>query len=204
VAAELSIFDIAHSAAQTCRWTGHTRMHYPLAQHQVLASELVWKVAYAKGYEMGVVRRTALWALLHDGSESYIADIARPVKVKMPQYYEIETPIMGVICEHWQLPREMPQLVKWADDVLLCTEARDLLRPPSKAWIVGKNMPTERLGRIRPWPMWYAEYRFLKRYTELTGEPTMKQFVKNKVDDVLSLFRPSTFDPAFEAAKAAR
>jgi hypothetical protein len=204
-APELSIFDIAHSAALTCRWTGHVRFHFSLAQHQVLASLLVEEKAREKGLRRIQQMEVALWALLHDGSESYIADIARPVKVKMPQYYEIEGPIMNTITDHWDLPRQMPPLVKWADDVLLCTEARDLLRPCVQQWVVGKDMPKARLqARLRPWPQWYAEWRFLDRYTELTGEKTLWTFLKNKAADIASLVYQPYHDPAALAAAEAK
>lgn len=191
----VSIFDIAHSHSLTCRWAGHTRFHYPLSQHGVLVSELVQLAAPEEPWKWK-------WGLLHDGTEFVLQDIARPVKVKMPVYYDIEKPLQDHICDVFGLPRKMPKEVRWADDVLLVTEARDLLRPITRNWPA--PMPAERFPRrIRPWPMWYAEYRFLKRYTEITGEPTLKRFLSNKLDDYLSLLRPVVDNPHLRAGGVA-
>ncbi len=187
--AEVDIFDIAHALSLACRWTGHVRFHYSVAQHSVLVSEIV-------------PRHDALWGLLHDASEAYIADMARPIKVGMPQYYEIEKRIMDAIADRFHLPRTIPKIVKWADDVLLCSEARDRLAPCIREWGFAATMPKERVKTIRWWPIWYAEYRFLKRYTELTGRRTFWRFVKNKLRDVASLFFGGK-DPALEAAARA-
>jgi hypothetical protein len=129
----------------------------------------------------------AVWGLLHDGSESYIADLSRPVKSQMPQYYAVETELMRSLCDWAGLPYEMPDEVKWADDVLLCSENRDLNRPTGIAWTA--KMPTERLPfKIRPWPARYSEYRYLRRFTELTGVPTLGTFVRNTWDDIKAYF----------------
>ena len=182
----VDIFDIAHGLALACRWTGHVRFHYSVGQHSVLVSQIV-------------PPRDALWGLLHDASEAYLTDMARPIKVKMPQYYDIEKKLMAAVCEHFCLPREMPDTVRWADDVLLCSEARDLLPPCERPWSVASQMPTERVARIRPWPIWYTEYRFLKQYARLEGMrfwPIFKQFAKNKLRDMASLVLPQRHDPA--------
>jgi hypothetical protein len=191
---EFNIFDIAHSASLTTRWCGHTRWGFNLAHHQVLVSRLAEQRAkekqrsgqtrFEKSRSVIVV---AVWGLLHDGSESYIADLSRPVKSQMPQYYAVETELMRALCDWAGLPYEMPDEVKWADDVLLCSENRDLNRPTGIAWTA--KMPTERLPfKIRPWPARYSEYRYLRRFTELTGVPTLGTFVRNTWDDVKAYF----------------
>ncbi len=65
---KVCIEDIAHSLAYQCRYTGHTREFYSVAQHCVLMAEN----PDLPGDPMA--------KLMHDAAEAYIGDIARPWK----------------------------------------------------------------------------------------------------------------------------
>lgn len=145
--------DIAHSLANQCRFTGHTREFYSTAQHAYLVSTIV-----SKEY--------ALEGLLHDGSEAYISDIASPIKrsKEFGDYYkEFEDRLTEAICERFNLTYPLPDEIKVADKMMLRAEQRDLM----------PNDPSEGeqyKGKIVPWKPYEAEQMFLKRYSELTGE----------------------------------
>ena len=79
--------DIAHALSQLCRFTGHTDRFYSVAQHSVL-------VASKARNDL-----EALYFLLHDTAEAYIADIARPVKLRLDGIEQIEKSIHSVILE---------------------------------------------------------------------------------------------------------
>jgi hypothetical protein len=155
---EIRIEDIAHALAQQCRFGGHCRSFYSVAEHSVRVSRVV-------------PPQDALWGLLHDGSEAYCVDVPRPLKRHLSEYGVIENRLMLAICERFRLPVTMPASVKRADQVLLNTEKRDLTGPAPAPWTVAQGMPTEPLQeRIEPWSPFEAKARFLARFYELEAE----------------------------------
>lgn len=70
----ITIDDIAHALSMQCRFNGHTRTFYSVAQHSL-------NCALAALEHHGVRDANALLAvLLHDAAEAYIGDIIRPYK----------------------------------------------------------------------------------------------------------------------------
>jgi uncharacterized protein len=158
-AEDVRIEDIAHALSQQCRFTGHTRSFYSVAQHCVLASRFV------EGPHQ-------LWALLHDSPEAYMSDLNRPLKhtPEMSRFRTAEKAMMAVIVQTFSLnPLQEPAEVKAIDRRLVVTEARDLLpRSHSEGWedfvdVVPLPMT------IVPWVPVNAKRRFLERFEELTG-----------------------------------
>lgn len=156
---EISIFDIARSLSQTCRFLGHTEAYYSVAQHSVLVSQ-------------HVPPEDALWGLLHDASEAYICDLPAPIKhsPQMAIYREVEDRIMLAVCARYDLRREMPPSVKLADKRLLATEFRDVTTMDDMEW-VRKECGVEPLTgyHIASWAPAFAEKMFLDRFEELTA-----------------------------------
>lgn len=109
---EILIEDIAHALSNLCRFTGHCPEFYSVAQHSAIVSRLV-KPQYA------------LHALLHDASEAYICDIARPVKrePEMKPYLDIERVLQAAIYRKFGLDENEPGDVKYVDTRILVTEA---------------------------------------------------------------------------------
>jgi 5'-deoxynucleotidase YfbR-like HD superfamily hydrolase len=154
---EIDILDIAHALSQTCRFAGHVPEFYSVAQHSVIVSDLL-------------PGQFALWGLLHDASEAYLHDINRPLKRALKEYQDIENRMMAAICVRFGLPVEMPKLVKWADNVVLATEFRDLYQESYSncmAWSGG--LRPARLT-IRPLAVEQARDLFLARFDKLYGE----------------------------------
>lgn len=163
--ADITIYDIAHSLALSCRWTGHVRRHYSVAQHSVLVSK------WLKQHDWDAT--TQLLGLMHDASEAYISDVSRPVKEELANYKEIEGRLMDVILSRFNLP-QMIEAIKVADDALLVTEWRDLMRRNARKWDYKPKAPAQ-VERISPWWPSRAEFQFLWTYGKLTGTllPTM-------------------------------
>jgi hypothetical protein len=157
---EIDIEDIAHALSNSCRFTGHVKKFYSVAEHSIHVSRIC-------------APEDALWGLLHDASEAYICDIARPVKLLpfMDGYREVEGCLMGHLVKRFGLPLEQPDSVTVADKVMLAIEARDLmgtLRPGWEKWL--DMIPEGFELNVRcPLDPPVAKYRFLERFRELGG-----------------------------------
>lgn len=170
-AEEIFIEDIAHALSLVCRYTGHSREFYSVAEHSVrvsfAAQNLYLKADPSPGrYQRA--RTVALCGLLHDASEAYIADVSRPVKHSAtfgPIYKAIEANLECQINRRFKLPANLP-LVKKADDHLLATEKRDLMGPPPRTWSF--RAPALEY-KIEPWSPVQAEQVFLYRFHALNS-----------------------------------
>lgn len=157
---DIDIRDIAHALSNICRFGGHTREFYSVAQHCVLVSEIVHS-------------SIALEGLLHDAAEAYVGDMVRPLKVSMPNYKAIERHIEGLIAEKWMLAYPWAESIKRADNIALATEKRDVLavKVPwtgSAAVLGGGELPLD--TQIVPWESEYANARFLGRFIHLAAQ----------------------------------
>lgn len=107
---QIFIEDIAHALSNICRFGGHTRQFYSVAQHSVMV---------AQKFDQPYLRMSAL---LHDAAEAYLLDLPRPIKVKMLDYQHAETVMMQAIAKRFGLQLPMPKLITGADDLMLNTE----------------------------------------------------------------------------------
>lgn len=144
--------DIAHALSMLCRYGGHVRRFYSVAEHCVLMSH-------------AVSPENALWALLHDATEAYLVDLPRPIKRTLPDYGVAEQRLMYVIAQRFGIVPEEPFEVKQADNCILVDECERLMaKVPESLW------QTPRLGvRIEALAPHFAEGRYLDRLRELTA-----------------------------------
>ncbi len=110
---EINIIDIAHALSNICRFSGHTKSFYSVAQHCIHVSELC--------------KDNKLEGLLHDSSEAYLSDVPRPVKLLLPQYKECELNLLEKIFRKYNLKFPIPKEVKIFDNVMLEREHRHVL-----------------------------------------------------------------------------
>lgn len=149
---DVRLLDIAHALSHLCRFTGHVETFYSVAEHSVRVS-------------LAVPEEHAKWALLHDASEAYLADMSRPVKNFSSlgsEYRRLEADLMRVICDRFDLAHDMPLAVREADDVLLMTEKRDLLggHVHLPKW---RETSQPLVSKILLWSCGYAKHQFLAR-----------------------------------------
>jgi hypothetical protein len=153
---EIVVEDIAHALSNQCRYSGHVRKFYSVAEHSV-------RVA------LHVKPPHRLWGLLHDAPETYLVDLAGPIKHYSrlgDAYREIEEPLMKCVCARFGLSPAEPVEVKVADNELLMTEKRDLMGPGPAKWREENFQPLREI--IVPWSPEMAERKFLELFAALT------------------------------------
>ena len=150
-AEDVDLEDIAHALAHLCRFGGHTRVFYSVAEHCVRVS-------------LACDSDDALAGLLHDAAEAYIVDVPRPLKRHLIGYKDAEAAVHAVIAARFNIGASMPASVEAADLALLSTEARDLMARPPNAW---SPMPPPLPAPIVPWGILEARSAFLQRFAEL-------------------------------------
>lgn len=155
---EVHIIDIAHSLSMNNRYNGHTVRPYSVGLHSILCS-----LHAPKGFE--------LEALLHDATEAYLADVVRPAKRGMPEYMAIEQALWeNAISIKFGLPKTISEEVHLIDNIMLVTEADQLMGPNSPRWWEDAHWPDKIEGLVIPTLTWVeVKYLFLSRYNELTG-----------------------------------
>lgn len=155
----IDIGDVAHALSNVCRYTGHVRTFYSVAQHSVLV---------ARDLERRDLGHWALWGLLHDASEAYIADLAAPIKEYSglgDEYRKLEAVVMAAVAQRFDLPAEMPDEVKDSDIIVAMAEVRDLMpaSPLWEEWYTEGAYPYP----IDPWRPATAKRHFLYDYERL-------------------------------------
>lgn len=161
---DICIEDIAHALSNQCRFNGHTREFYSVAQHSVHVSELVGKLQPESSF-LGLMQ-----GLLHDASEAYIGDMVRPLKRdhRMKPYRIVEDVVQRTIFRKFDLGDELLAVVRRADDLVLIAEVRDLMASPWDLGYEGEHVPHE---PIDPLPPRQAEMLFMDRYRKLVEDP---------------------------------
>ena len=164
---DVDLRDIAHALSMICRFTGHVNDFYSVAQHSVLVSQRAEALAWEFGGSPPLY--VARWGLLHDASEAYLVDVARPVKrtPEMAAYREAERNVQRAVMHRFGLAEFEPEFVKRADVEILYTEARDLFSGvhPEWQWFAKPLAVT-----IDPVPPREAERMFLDRFRDLFPE----------------------------------
>lgn len=158
---QICIEDIARALSQQCRFTGHTKRFYSVAEH-------CWHVSFLS-------RPHKLGGLLHDASEAYLSDLSRPVKQLTPvgaPYLELEAKLMRAISLKFGIVFPMPDEVKKADNALLFTEKEQLMTELPWGDDTSTNKIREKAADIALlcWSPEEAEKFFLERFEFLTEQ----------------------------------
>lgn len=160
---QVDIIDIAHGLSMICRYGGHTKVFYSVAQHSLMVEQLC-------------PEEIKLEALLHDATEAYCGDLIRPIKVSMPNYKDMESKLHDAIAKRFGLRYDnfgnmseeyVHKIIKDADNRALVTEKRDL-KENAPIWS-GLEEIEPLAEKIVPMTSNKAKKAFFKRFTELNN-----------------------------------
>lgn len=172
-ASEVRIEDVAHSLSNMCRFAGHIREFYSVAQHCCIVSNLVEVDKKLSVPSQAFLR---LAGLLHDASEAYLVDIPRPIKQFLPEYKMMEHKLQLVIAEAFNIGGGVDGLffdspiIKNADNLALAIEAKNLVNDSQRLWTIEARAGKHRREKLIPWAPKKAEREFLKRFKQLNAE----------------------------------
>lgn len=153
---DICIEDIAHALSMICRYGGHSRRFYSVAEHSCLVST-------------AVPRQFALGALMHDSTEAYLGDMVRPIKRQMPEYRKAERRLEQAIAYKFGLAFPMAEVIKEADNRILVNERAVLMTDPPMPWNEDETL-TRLPVQIRMLPPAFAEQWFLELFRTYTKE----------------------------------
>lgn len=150
----VDILDIAHALSMTCRYGGHCKQFYSVAQHSVLMASRA-------------PAHIALRTLLHDSPEAYTGDLIRPIKKhpEMAAFEWVEQTVERAICAALDVPFPiMTPEIKRLDNRILLDERMQVMSASGHDWTLSEGEP---LGvTIEPWSPETARWKFLNAYEE--------------------------------------
>lgn len=157
---EFDIKDIAHALGNQCRYTGHVKNFYSVAEHSVLVMNLCQDLKLADPFE----------GLMHDCSEAYLSDIAAPWKALLPDYKKLEAKVELPLRRFYGVPEKMTDGCKRADWLALFIEARWLMPTGAKDWIAPEGIKEQAAKLKYPiygWSPLSSRWEFARAFNKL-------------------------------------
>jgi len=176
----VSIIDIAHALSNICRFGGHTKHYYSVAQHCITGADWV--------FEQTKSDRLAMLFLLHDAAEAYVGDMIRPIK-SIPEFHFFKTIESGVIRSiynyagiDWATTEE-EVIIKKFDNLMLAEEGFHLTENKTLSWDT-QYQPEQPEGHVNPDSLTeISRYAIEKIYLEDFFSLYLKLFGKVHKDD---------------------
>ena len=110
----IHIDDIAHALSNQCRFGGHTKTFFSVAEHCIWTARRV-------PFDL------RLAALMHDAAEAYLIDLPTPIKREFPQYEEIEHKVLAAIAQKFGFEFPLSLQVRVADREQLEWEFKNIV-----------------------------------------------------------------------------
>jgi uncharacterized protein len=169
---DVDVVDVAHALSMTCRFGGHCRDFYSVAEHSVhVASTDLQSTRCGFPTRDHVLHDLAL--LLHDSAEAYLGDVVSPLKCNLGGYRELETRWLHAVelkLGLGTLLSEPREYVKQADHRVLSVEVVTLHDRVDPTWWTKFDRPTKadlQSTVIGCWPPDRARREFLQLYRML-------------------------------------
>ena len=128
---------IAHALAHQCRYGGHSKRFYSVAEHCVKLARYVEETYTAgtpKIFTEHSYRSMIREALLHDMAEAVLVDMPRPIKHSLPDYQALEDTIYRGLAKQFKVPERTGDVIKDLDRRICGDEYRQILNPCIEPW----------------------------------------------------------------------
>lgn len=160
---DVDIHDIAHALSNICRYGGHVRKFYSVAQHSIIMLDLLKGVS-ARPDEQ-------LLGLLHDAEEAYLMDFPNPIKQlkTFGEYREFCERASKAIYNAFEIPWPVSiDRIKRFDQELVTLEARQLMQvAPEWEDELARFEPGFPRFSILPWDPHVARHHFLRAFEDV-------------------------------------
>lgn len=131
---EIHFDDLVIGLSREPRYRGQTREFYSVAEHSFYVSLMAGQLARERNYPEHVAQLAERYGLLHDASEAWIGDVARPLKRQrvMWGYRRLEAKWERAVCERFDVhPTPLVQeIVKEVDNRIVIDEVSALMIDP--------------------------------------------------------------------------
>jgi len=164
------IRDIAQALSQTCRYNGHTKNFYSVAQHCCHIHDYLLKVDTVE---------VAYTGLMHDCAEAYVGDLVRPLKALVgPEFADLESEVERVAAEKFGFIYPFPPVVNEVDVAILRAEQALMSEPPEK-WPTDDLFPGHNPSIGTNWSPPHAAFQFMRRFKQCMQSDTIKSAGKS-------------------------
>jgi uncharacterized protein len=159
---DVELATIAHSLSRQCRFGGHCRSHVSVAEHSCHVADWV-EQNYPHLPDVEASHSLLLAALLHDGSEAFLVDLPRPLKLALPEYVEIENRVQAAVNERFGADAGYEKhLIKLGDNAVMKAEAQLEMVSRAENWEM-EDVEAAPLSAMR-WTAERAEAEFIERF----------------------------------------
>ena len=177
---EVHLVDIVQGLVNAARYRGQTKFFYPVLTHSILVSQATENLAWDKGWSLQACKDVALEGLLHDASEAFLGDVARPLKrmKTMREYCKVEALWEDAIFKRFDIESTpvTKKLVKEADSRIVLDEIKVLMKDPGMWERAGRYPDLEPLGiHVPNWTQEKAIEEFYARYKYLTSDVALHE-----------------------------
>ncbi len=130
---QIDIQDIGSALAKICRFGGHCRRFYSVAEHLIHCKE--------QAEQDNLTPQEIAAVFLHDATEAYVGDMVKPLKIMLPEYQNIEARVEAAIGARFGIDFERhAAAVKKIDREMLIAERREMFAADEKTWYGEKEV----------------------------------------------------------------
>ena len=190
----IDIEDIAHALSMTCRFGGHCRDFYSMAEHSVMVEAMGSQILAGRESERRLDRSSppvptssiyqqCLALLLHDAAKAYVGDIVTPVRrgidilsseVVFPETETSKSKI-EILEKRWQsiigqafgldeMLAVPSDVVIQSNERVLAAEVVSLFHPVQSSWWEDRERPRAAEIPLQFWSPAEARQKFLLRF----------------------------------------